>query len=52
MDAQVTETLTGITMKKHSEKHSIMRRSVQLSFSGTSDKFKPGLPFKYVVGIF
>ena len=39
-------------MKKQAEKRDIRKRSVQLSFSGTSNKFKPGLPFKYVVGNF
>ena len=52
VDAQVNETLTGITMKKHAVKRDIKKRSVQLSFSGTSTRFKPGLPFKYVVGDF
>lgn len=39
-------------MKKLAKKRDIRKRSVQLSFSGTSEKFKPGLPFKYVVGSF
>ena len=39
-------------MKKYALKRDIEKHSVQLSFSGTSTKFKPGLPFKYVVGRF
>ena len=50
VNAQVTETLTGVTMKSKAENRNFKQRSVLMSFSGTSDKFKPGLPFKYVVG--
>ncbi|CAB3988758.1 C3 and PZP-like alpha-2-macroglobulin domain-containing 8 isoform X2, partial [Paramuricea clavata] len=51
IDAQVTETLTGVTLKSKALKYNMKRRSVQLSFSGTSGKFKPGLPFKYVLKV-
>ena len=47
--SQVTETLTGVTLKKTAERRKFDTRSVKMSFDGTSNKFKPGLPFSYVV---
>ncbi|XP_028407192.1 alpha-2-macroglobulin-like protein 1 isoform X2 [Dendronephthya gigantea] len=47
VDGQVTETLTGVTLKKKAVTYNFRKRSIQLSFHGTSRKFKPGLPFSY-----
>ncbi|XP_028406949.1 murinoglobulin-1-like isoform X3 [Dendronephthya gigantea] len=51
VDSRVTETLTGVTLKKRAVTRNFKRRSLQMSFAGTSNKFKPGLPFSYVLKV-
>lgn len=47
--AKVNENLTGVTLGGHAKTTQFYKRSVLLSFVGSSEKFKPGLPYKYVV---
>ena len=49
-EASVKERATGITLNATSVTKPIDKTDVKLSFSGTSDIFKPGLPFEAVVG--
>ncbi|XP_028407143.1 alpha-2-macroglobulin-like protein 1 isoform X2 [Dendronephthya gigantea] len=51
VDSQVTETVTGVTLKKKAVTKDFTRRSVKLSFDGNSNNFKPGLPFSYVLKV-
>ena len=46
------ERATGISLNATSVTKPVDKTDVKLSFSGTSDIFKPGLPFKAVVGEF
>ena len=52
IEAKVKESLTGVTLKDHAKITRLHKRSVSLSFAGSSDKFKPFLPYKYVVCCF
>lgn len=49
VDSQVTETSTGVTFKRKARKYNFLANSVKMSFAGTLTRFKPGLPFSYVV---
>ena len=49
VDGQVTETSTGVTLRKRPLRKNFTARSLKMSFDGTSNKYKPGLPFLYVV---
>ena len=48
--ASVKEMATGISVNATSVAKRIEDVDVELSFSGTSDTFKPGLPFEALVG--
>ena len=52
IEASVKERATGISMSATSVTKSVHKKDVKLSFSGTSDIFKPGLPFEAMVGEF
>ena len=52
IEASVTERATGISLNATSVTIPIEETDVELSFSGTSDTFKPELPFEAVVGEF
>lgn len=51
MEASVKERATGITLNATKVEKTVEKTDVKLSFSGTSDIFKPGLPFNAVVRI-
>ena len=52
IEASVKESATGISLSATSVTIPIEETDVELSFSGTLDTFKPGLPFEAVVGEF
>ena len=47
--ATFTETSTGVIRKKEATSPRLQWYSQTMSFLGLSDKFKPGLPFKFKV---
>ena len=51
IDAQVNENATGITLNATQTSTGFSSTAISLSFDGTLDVFKPGLPFKAVVSI-
>ena len=49
MEASVKERATGISLNATKVTKSVESTDVKLSFSGTPEIFKPGLPFEAVV---
>ena len=51
IDAKLTETSTGITLKESARSAEMIKNSQTMSFVGIPKEFKPGLPMKFEVRI-